>query len=157
MPTASTENRGLVEVIAKAASDKLAEDPVLVDVGDRLAIAGSFLIFSAPSERQVRAIAEEILDRVASELGVEPARIEGRTGNRWILLDYVDVVVHVLISEEREYYALEKLWADGTITRLEDARVRVLVGGMIDEGGADSSASGEAFGRGLSGNPLVGA
>ncbi len=121
------ETRDLVEVAAKAASDKLATDPVLVDVAGRLAIAESFLILSAPTERQVRAIAEEILDRVAAELGVEPARIEGRTGNRWILIDYVDLVVHVLIDEERDYYRLESLWADGTITRLEDASSRELV------------------------------
>lgn len=121
------ETRDLVEVAAKAASDKLATDPVLVDVAGRLAIAESFLIFSAPTERQVRAIAEEILDRVAAEFGVEPARIEGRTGNRWILIDYVDLVVHVLIDEERDYYRLESLWADGTITRLEDASSRDLV------------------------------
>lgn len=121
------ETRDLVEVAAKAASDKLATDPVLVDVAGRLAIAESFLILSAPTERQVRAIAEEILDRVAAELGVEPARIEGRTGNRWILIDYVDLVVHVLIDEERDYYRLESLWADGTITRLEDASSRDLV------------------------------
>lgn len=121
------ETRDLVEVAAKAASDKLATDPVLVDVAGRLAIAESFLILSAPTERQVRAIAEEILDRVAAELGLEPARIEGRTGNRWILIDYVDLVVHVLIDEERDYYRLESLWADGTITRLEDASSRELV------------------------------
>ncbi len=121
------ETRDLVEVAAKAASDKLATDPVLMDVAGRLAIAESFLILSAPTERQVRAIAEEILDRVAAELGLEPARIEGRTGNRWILIDYVDLVVHVLIDEERDYYRLESLWADGTITRLEDASSRDLV------------------------------
>ncbi len=121
------ETRDLVEVATKAASDKLATDPVLVDVAGRLAIAESFLILSAPTERQVRAIAEEILDRVAAELGLEPARIEGRTGNRWILIDYVDLVVHVLIDEERDYYRLESLWADGTITRLEDASSRDLV------------------------------
>lgn len=116
MPTADTEE--LLGVALRAARDKLADDPVLVDVAERLAIAGAFLILSAPSERQVRAIAEEILDRVGAECGVEPARIEGRTGSRWILLDYVDLVVHVLVEEEREYYALEKLWSDGTLTHL---------------------------------------
>lgn len=89
----------LVEVAAKAAFDKLALNPVLVNVADRLAIAESFLIASASSERQVRAIGEEILDRVADELGVEPDHIEGRTGNRWILLDYGELVVHVLLDE----------------------------------------------------------
>lgn len=119
MPAADTEE--LLGVALRAARDKLADDPVLVDVAERLAIAGAFLILSAPSERQVRAIAEEILDRVGAECGVEPARIEGRTGGRWILLDYVDLVVHVLVEEEREYYALEKLWSDGTVTHLGES------------------------------------
>ncbi len=116
------ETSDLIDVAVKAASDKLAASPVLVDVSNRLAIAEAFLIVSASSERQVRAIGEEILDRVAEELGVEPDHIEGRTGNRWILLDYGELVIHVLLEEERAYYRLENLWADGTITRLEDAR-----------------------------------
>ena len=110
----------LVEVAAKAAFDKLALNPVLVNVADRLAIAESFLIASASSERQVRAIGEEILDRVADELGVEPDHIEGRTGNRWVLLDYGELVVHVLLDEERDFYRLENLWPDGVIVPLED-------------------------------------
>lgn len=116
------ETSDLIDVAVKAASDKFAASPVLVDVSNRLAIAEAFLIVSASSERQVRAIGEEILDRVAEELGVEPDHIEGRTGNRWILLDYGELVIHVLLEEERAYYRLENLWADGTITRLEDAR-----------------------------------
>lgn len=110
----------LVEVAAKAAFDKLALNPVLVNVADRLAIAESFLIASASSERQVRAIGEEILDRVADELGVEPDHIEGRTGNRWVLLDYGELVVHVLLDEERDFYRLENLWPDGAVVPLED-------------------------------------
>ena len=110
----------LVEVAAKAAFDKLALNPVLVNVADRLAIAESFLIASASSERQVRAIGEEILDRVADELGVEPDHIEGRTGNRWVLLDYGELVVHVLLDEERDFYRLKNLWPDGVIVPLED-------------------------------------
>ena len=110
----------LVDVAAKAAFDKLAQNPVLVNVADRLAIAESFLIASASSERQVRAIGEEILDRVADELGVEPDHIEGRTGNRWVLLDYGELVVHVLLDEERDFYRLENLWPDGVIVPLED-------------------------------------
>ncbi|MCF2711835.1 ribosome silencing factor [Schaalia hyovaginalis] len=110
----------LVDVAAKAAFDKLALNPVLVNVADRLAIAESFLIASASSERQVRAIGEEILDRVADELGVEPDHIEGRTGNRWILLDYGELVVHVLLDEERDFYRLENLWSDGAVVPLED-------------------------------------
>lgn len=114
------EMNDLLRVAVEAASDKLASSPVLVDVSHRLAIADSFLIVSGSSQRQVHAIGEEILDRVARELGVEPDHIEGRTGNRWFLLDYGELVIHVLLEDERAYYRLENLWSDGTITYLED-------------------------------------
>ncbi|MDC4233131.1 ribosome silencing factor [Actinomyces sp. B33] len=105
--------RDLAVVAATAASDKLASSPVLVDVSGRLALADAFLVVSAPTSRQVRAIGEEIMDRLARERGVRPRRIEGRAEATWMLIDYGDLVVHVFGDEEREYYALEKLWGDG--------------------------------------------
>ena len=71
---------------------------------------------------QVRAIAENVMDVMDESLGMRPERIEGRSDARWILLDYGDVVVHVLVEEDREYYALEKLWGDRPSIHLgEDA------------------------------------
>ncbi len=110
----------LVDVAVKAAFDKLAHKPVLVNVADRLAIAETFLIVSGSSETQVRAIGEEILDRVSQECGVEPSHVEGRSGKRWILLDYGELVVHVLLEEERDFYRLETLWSDGQIVTVSD-------------------------------------
>jgi ribosome-associated protein len=81
-------------------------------VSGRLGISDAFLIASAPTDRQVRAIAEEVMDRVSRDRGVLPLRIEGRVDARWVLLDYGMGVVHVLTEEDREYYALEKLWGD---------------------------------------------
>lgn len=109
----------LVEVIASAASDKLATRPVLVEVGSRLALAEAFVIASAPTDRQVRAIAENIMDEVAAKLGERPVRIEGRSEGRWVLLDYSEIIVHVLIEEDREYYALESLWGDAPLRELD--------------------------------------
>lgn len=109
----------LVKVISKAASDKLATRPVFVEVGNRLALAEAFIIASAPTDRQVRAIAENIMDEVAAKLGERPVRIEGRAEGRWVLLDYSEVVVHVLIEEDREYYALESLWGDAPVRELD--------------------------------------
>lgn len=109
---------------AVAASDKLAQDIVIYDVSDRLAITDAFLLCSAPNDRQVKAIVDEIGDRLAAD-GVKPVRREGERENRWVLLDYVDFVVHVQHSEEREFYGLERLWRDcPTIDLPETAHAR---------------------------------
>ncbi|QWW20692.1 ribosome silencing factor [Schaalia sp. 19OD2882] len=108
----------LARLVARAADDKLATDPVLVDVSERLALAEAFVVVSASNTRQVRAIAEEIMDMVAAERHMRPARIEGRTEARWILLDYQDLVVHILLDEDRDHYRLESLWGDCPVTPL---------------------------------------
>jgi ribosome-associated protein len=101
----------LAELAALAASDKLARDIVAYDVSERLAIADAFLLCSAPNERQVGAIVDEIHDRLAAS-GEKPVRREGDRENRWVLIDYGDLIVHVQHTEEREFYALERLWRD---------------------------------------------
>lgn len=118
--TCSQETQDIIRVVAAAAYDKLATDPVLIDVSERLLLADAFVIASAPTERQVRAIAENVMDEVATELHLRPERIEGRSDARWMLLDYGDVVVHVLVEEDRAYYALEKLWGDQPAQHLAD-------------------------------------
>jgi ribosome-associated protein len=101
----------LAMVAAQAAADKLATDVTVLDVADRLAITDAFVLTSAPSERQVRSIIDEVELRMR-EAGVKPIRREGEREGRWVLLDFGDVVVHVQHAEEREYYALERLWKD---------------------------------------------
>ena len=96
---------------ARAASEKLAEDIVALDVSERLALADVFLIASAPSERQVNAIVDGIEDELA-KFDQKPVRREGRSGGRWVLLDYSNVVIHVQHEEDRIFYALERLWKD---------------------------------------------
>lgn len=109
--TASDRAVMLVRRAADAAADKLASDIVVLDVSDRLAITDIFLIASAPSERQVHAIVDEIEARLRIE-DARPARREGAHEGRWVLLDFLDIVVHVQHAEERTYYALERLWKD---------------------------------------------
>jgi ribosome-associated protein len=94
-----------------AAADKKATDIVVIDVGPYLAIIDHFLVCSAPSERQVKTIAEEI-ERKLQEAGVRTNRTEGTADGGWILLDYGDFVVHVFTNEMRDYYDLERLWKD---------------------------------------------
>ncbi|MGY1642048.1 ribosome silencing factor [Geodermatophilus sp. SYSU D00703] len=109
--TASPEARETALLAAQAAADKLATDVSIVDVSDRLAITDAFVLASAPNERQVQAIVDEVEERLRQH-GVKPVRREGVAEARWVLLDFVDVVVHVQHAEERAYYALERLWKD---------------------------------------------
>ena len=110
--TASARALELTYAAAEAASDKLAEDIVALDVSETLVITDVFLLCSAANDRQVKAIVDGIEARL-DEMDVDPIRREGEREGRWVLLDYVDIVVHVQHSEERSYYGLERLWKDG--------------------------------------------
>ena len=101
----------LVHTAARAASDKLATHIMAFDVSDQLAITDAFVLASASNDRQVKAIVDEIEDKLR-DIGAKPIRREGERDGRWVLIDYGDVVVHVQHSEERVFYALERLWKD---------------------------------------------
>jgi ribosome-associated protein len=109
--TATDHAVELVHAAARAASDKLAQQIVAFDVSDQLAITDAFLIASAPNDRQVRSIVDEVEDKLR-EVGAKPIRREGHRDGRWVLLDYGEIVVHVQHEEERAFYALERLWRD---------------------------------------------
>lgn len=117
--TASAESVRLVHDAAAAASDKLAVDVIAFDVSEQLAVADAFVLCSAPNERQVRSIVEAIEERLTAD-GVKPAHREGERENRWVLLDYLDVVIHVQHEEERAFYSLERLWSDCPTIPLDD-------------------------------------
>jgi len=109
--TASDRAIDLALAAAQAAADKLAIDVVILDVSEQLVITDAFIIASAPSERQVQSVVDAVEERLRG-LGAKPVRREGERAGRWVLLDYVEVVVHVQHSEERAFYALERLWKD---------------------------------------------
>ncbi|MDQ3628987.1 MAG: ribosome silencing factor [Actinomycetota bacterium] len=109
--TATSQARDLTSLAAQAAADKLADDIVAFDVSDRLAITDVFLICSASNDRQVRAIVDAVEEALRTA-GERPVRREGHREGRWVLLDYVEIVVHVQHEEERSYYALERIWRD---------------------------------------------
>ena len=117
--TATAESIALARAAALAASDKMAEDILAFDVSDQLSIADIFLLCSAPNEPQVDAIVDAIEERLR-KAGAKPVHREGERARRWVLLDYIDLVVHVQHSEERAYYALERLWRDCPIVELDD-------------------------------------
>jgi ribosome-associated protein len=115
--TASDRATELAIAAALAAADKLATDVVALDVSDQLVITDVFLLASAPNDRQVRSIVEAIEERLLT-LKVKPIRREGQREGRWVLLDFGEIVVHVQHAEEREYYALERLWRDCPVLEL---------------------------------------
>ena len=109
--TATARAVELAGIAAEAAAEKLATDIIAYDVSEQLVITDVFLLCSAANDRQVRAIVEEIEERLR-RAGVRPARREGEREGRWVLLDYLDLVMHIQHAEERIYYALERLWKD---------------------------------------------
>ena len=121
--TASAEARETALIAAQAAADKLATDVSIVDVSDRLAITDAFVLTSAPNERQVQAIVDAVEEQLRGH-GIKPVRREGLAEGRWVLLDFVDVVVHVQHAEERAYYALERLWKDCPVIPFVDKDAR---------------------------------
>ncbi len=110
--TATDEALAIARLAGQTASDKKGTDVVALDVSENLAITDVFLVVSANNERLVAAIVDAIEEKLIAEMGLRPTRREGDRENRWVLLDYVDVVVHVQRDEERELYALERLWKD---------------------------------------------
>ena len=109
--TATEEALALTRVAAAAAADKLGTDIVAYDVSDQLAITDVFLVVTASNERQVGAVVDGIEEALRG-VDAKPVRREGDRRLRWVLLDYLELVVHVQHSEERQYYALERLWHD---------------------------------------------
>lgn len=109
--SATEQSIGIARTAAHAAVEKLAQDIVAIDVSDRLAITDIFLIASAPTERQVNAIVDGIEEELSHQ-GLKPVRREGRSEGRWVLLDFIEVIVHVQHEEDRVFYALDRLWKD---------------------------------------------
>jgi ribosome-associated protein len=108
---ATDRARELTVAAAEAAADKLAENIVALDVSEQLVITDAFVLCSAPSDRQVKAIVDAVEERLRS-LDAKPVRREGEREGRWVLLDYVDIIVHVQHAEDRQFYSLERLWKD---------------------------------------------
>jgi ribosome-associated protein len=109
--TASDEAVQMATVAARAASSKLAIDVVVIDVSAQLVITDLFVIASASNERQVNAIVDEVEEKMR-HAGYKPARREGAREGRWTLLDYIEIVVHIQHEDERDFYALDRLWRD---------------------------------------------
>ncbi|WP_037362273.1 ribosome silencing factor [Nakamurella lactea] len=109
--TATEKAIDLARVAAQAAADKLATDITIIDVSDRLALTDCFVVVTGANERQIGAIVDEVELKMRG-VGFKPVAREGERDGRWVLLDFVEIVVHVQHAEERVFYALDRLWKD---------------------------------------------
>lgn len=109
--TASLRALELAQAAATAASDKLGEHIMGFDVSEQLALTDVFLIISGSNDPQMKAI-QDAVEEALIKIKAKPIRREGDGQRRWILLDFGDIVVHIMHQEERAYYALERLWSD---------------------------------------------
>lgn len=111
----------LADVAVRGLQDRKGMDIVVLNLKElKNAVADYFIICSASSDTQLDALARSVEEEVEKVMGQAPWQSEGRTNREWILLDYVDVVVHVFLRDRRQFYGLEELWGDAEITHVED-------------------------------------
>ncbi len=110
----------LSKKIAGYLDNKKAQDIKVIKIEDLTVVTDYIVIATGTSTTQVKALADEVDFMVEKELGIQPARVEGYESKNWILLDYETVIVHVFHPQAREYYNLDKLWADGTPVEIEE-------------------------------------
>ncbi len=110
-PEQSLDPNELARTIVQVAADKKAENIVMLDIHSQSILADYFVICSGTSDRQVRAVAREIEEQLGKQ-GLDPLHVEGMTDAHWVLLDYGSVIVHIFDPATRDYYRLEKLWAE---------------------------------------------
>lgn len=115
-----SDTDSLVDVICQAMLERKARNVVQIDVREVTTLANQFIICHGTSETQISAIANHVDDQTRILCGEKPWRREGLEGRKWIVLDYVDVVVHIFSEKYRAYYDLEKMWSDGIRTEIRD-------------------------------------
>lgn len=127
----------LLTAAAEAAHDKKAENVLAFDVSEQLAITDAFLVASASNDRQVRAIVDAIEEKLRVDFDAKPVRREGAREGRWVLLDYLEIVVHVQHDEERNFYSLERLWRDCPMIPLPGADGTIAAQAPVADRSAD--------------------
>lgn len=118
--TKTADSQKLIDVISESLLEKKAEDITILDVHELTTLADVFIICHATSDTQIRAIANNVSEQTNKKLHEKPWKEEGKDSKRWVILDYVNVVVHIFKKDLREYYALEKMWNDAVITQVKD-------------------------------------
>lgn len=119
-PSKTADADKLAEVIAEALLEKKGEDITILDVHELTTLTDKFIVCHATSDVQIKALANNVIEATKKQLGEAVWKEEGRDSRRWVILDYVNVVVHIFKKELREYYGLERMWNDAVITTVED-------------------------------------
>ncbi len=115
------EGKKLVSLIVDGLQDKKGKNIVVVNLtGNRDAICNYFVICSGGSPTQVHALSESVEDKVREQAGERPLAVDGKHHAQWVAMDYADVIVHILLPEERAFYDIEHLWADAELTEIPD-------------------------------------
>lgn len=115
-----TDSKKLIEVIAQGLIEKKAEDITVLDVHELTTLTDCFVVCHATTDVQIKAIADSVVVNTKKKLDEGPWQQEGRDTRRWVILDYVNVVVHIFRKDLREHYALERIWSDAEVTKIED-------------------------------------
>jgi ribosome-associated protein len=116
----SLETRKLADVIADGLLDKKGKDVVILDVRGLTTLTDYFVVCHGTSETQIKALADSVEDKTLEKLGEKPWKREGFDARRWIILDYVTVVVHIFSAEKREFYGIERMWNDAKRIEVTD-------------------------------------
>lgn len=116
----NAETWQLIDVIGEALLEKKGEDITVLNVCKLTTLTDAFIVCHADSEVQIKALADNVIKSTKDQLNERPWQHEGLELRRWVILDYVNVVVHLFRKDLRAYYALEKIWGDADITLIED-------------------------------------
>lgn len=119
-PHISVDTKKLIDAITEGLLEKKARDIVLLDVRKLTTLTDYFVVCHGTSETQIRALANSVMGKVKETLGENAWKQEGLDARRWIILDYVNVVVHIFSEEKRNYYGIERMWNDAVVTEIKD-------------------------------------
>lgn len=119
-PGKITDSKKLIDAIVEGLLERKAKDIKLLDVRSLTTLTDYFVVCHGTSETQIRALANSALEKVKEELGENVWKKEGMDARRWIILDYVNVVVHIFSKDKRDFYGIERMWNDAEITEIED-------------------------------------
>lgn len=117
---AKPDSKTLVEHIVEGLQKRKAKDITILDVSDLTTLTDYFVIASGTSETQIKAIADSVEDEVREETGEKAWKKEGLQARSWIILDFINTVVHVMSQEKRDFYNLERMWNDAKVTYIEN-------------------------------------
>lgn len=118
--TKVADSEKLIEIIAEGLLAKKAEDITVLDVHELTTLTDAFVVCHASTDVQIKAIADSVVMKTKEVLGEGPWQQEGRETRRWVILDYVNVVVHIFRKDLRSHYALERIWNDAEVSKIED-------------------------------------